>query len=164
VLKLIHEYCKRTNPKGTKRRAAEIKSKKCRRIKPEGNSKINLQTNWRKINNLHVYSPLPSLNEVDTLPLITYLKTKHKGIYVFIEAQSEPKSIPDKKFDLIIVPTLGFDEENFRLGWGGGYYDKFLATQPQAQKIGLCFQSGFIKEGFPHEIHDIPLDKIITEV
>jgi 5-formyltetrahydrofolate cyclo-ligase len=126
--------------------------------------KLILQTNWRKINNLHVYSPLPSLNEVDTLPLITYLKTKQSGIYVFIEAQSEPKSIPDKEFDLIIVPTLGFDEENFRLGWGGGYYDKFLATQPQAQKIGLCFQSGFIKEGFPHEIHDIPLDKIVTEV
>jgi 5-formyltetrahydrofolate cyclo-ligase len=126
--------------------------------------KLILQTNWRKINNLHVYSPLPSLNEVDTLPLITYLKTKHSGIYVFIEAQSEPKSIPDKKFDLIIVPTLGFDEENFRLGWGGGYYDKFLATQPQAQKIGLCFQSGFIKEGLPHELHDVPLDAIITEV
>jgi 5-formyltetrahydrofolate cyclo-ligase len=126
--------------------------------------KLILQINWRKINNLHVYSPLPSLNEVDTLPLITYLKTKQSGIYVFIEAQSEPKSIPDKEFDLIIVPTLGFDEENFRLGWGGGYYDKFLATQPQAQKIGLCFQSGFIKEGFPHEIHDIPLDKIVTEV
>jgi 5-formyltetrahydrofolate cyclo-ligase len=126
--------------------------------------KLILQNNWRKINNLHVYSPLPSLNEVDTLPLITYLKTKQSGIYVFIEAQSEPKSIPDKEFDLIIVPTLGFDEENFRLGWGGGYYDKFLATQPQAQKIGLCFQSGFIKEGFPHEIHDIPLDEIVTEV
>jgi 5-formyltetrahydrofolate cyclo-ligase len=125
--------------------------------------KLIVQTNWRKINKLHVYSPLSSLNEVDTIPLIDYIKTKHKEIYIFIEAQSEPKTIPDKKFDLILVPTLGFDKENFRLGWGGGYYDKFLATQPQAQKIGLCFNSGFIREGFEHEAHDIPLDSIITE-
>jgi 5-formyltetrahydrofolate cyclo-ligase len=126
--------------------------------------KLIVQTDWRKINNVHIYSSLSSLNEVQTFPLIDYLKTKFPDIETFIEAQSEPKLLPDKKFDLIIAPVLGFDKDNYRLGWGGGYYDKFLATQPQAQKIGICYASGFVKEGLPHENHDIPVDVIITEV
>jgi 5-formyltetrahydrofolate cyclo-ligase len=125
--------------------------------------KLIVQTDWRKINNLHIYSSLSSLNEVQTFPLIDYLKTKFPDIEIFVEAQSKPKTIPDKKFDLIIVPVLAFDKDNYRLGWGGGYYDKFLTTQPQSQKIGLCFKSGFLKKGFPHEGHDIPLDDVITE-
>jgi 5-formyltetrahydrofolate cyclo-ligase len=100
---------------------------------------------------------------VQTFTLIEYLKIKFPKIETFIEAQSEPKVIPSKKFDLIIVPVLAFDKENYRLGWGGGYYDKFLATQSQAQKIGLCFKSGFMRTGLPHEKHDIPLDIVLTE-
>jgi 5-formyltetrahydrofolate cyclo-ligase len=125
--------------------------------------KLILQTDWHAINNLHVYSSLSSLNEVQTFPLLEYLKVKHSQIGIFIEAQSEPKIFPDKMFDLTIVPVLAFDKENYRLGWGGGYYDKFLATQPQTKKIGLSFESGFVKDGLPHEKHDIPLDLIITE-
>jgi 5-formyltetrahydrofolate cyclo-ligase len=125
--------------------------------------KLILQTDWHNVKNLHVYSALSSLNEVQTFTLLEYLKVKFPQINIFIEAQSEPKILPDIKFDLVVVPVLAFDKENYRLGWGGGYYDKFLAMQPQAQKIGLCFKSGFVKEGFPHEKHDIPLDQIITE-
>jgi 5-formyltetrahydrofolate cyclo-ligase len=69
-----------------------------------------------------------------------------------------------EKFDLILVPCLAFDKDNYRLGWGGGFYDRFLAAQPKALKIGLCYQNGFVKEGLTHQPHDIPLDKIITEV
>jgi 5-formyltetrahydrofolate cyclo-ligase len=126
--------------------------------------KLIVQTDWRKIENVHIYSSLSSLNEVQTFPLIDYLKTKFPDIEIFIEAQSEPKVLPDKKFDLIIAPVLGFDKDSYRLGWGGGYYDKFLATQPQARKIGLCYASGFVADGIPHENHDIPLDAIIVEV
>jgi len=39
-----------------------------------------------------------------------------------------------------------------------------LAGQPRAFKVGLCFQNGFIEQGLPRESHDIPLDKIITEI
>jgi 5-formyltetrahydrofolate cyclo-ligase len=125
--------------------------------------KLIVRTDWRRINNLHVYSAITSLNEVQTFSLIDYLKIKFPEINIFIEAQSEPKIIPEQKFDLIIVPVLAFDKDNHRLGWGGGFYDKFLATQPDARKIGLCFESGFVKEGLPHEEHDIPLDDVITE-
>ena len=58
---------------------------------------------------------------------------------------------------------LGFNSKALhRIGYGGGYYDKFLATQPQAQKIGVCFEQGKLAQ-IPAELHDIPLDVIITE-
>jgi len=57
---------------------------------------------------------------------------------------------------------LGFDKTLNRIGYGGGYYDKFLANQPDAQKIGVCFEQGKV-EHIPAEPHDIPLDIIITE-
>jgi 5-formyltetrahydrofolate cyclo-ligase len=65
-------------------------------------------------------------------------------------------------FDVIIVPMLGFDTSLQRIGWGGGYYDKFLATQPKAKKIGVCYSIGEV-ERIPAEPHDIPLDMIMTE-
>jgi len=64
------------------------------------------------------------------------------------------------RFDLIVVPMLGFYGKH-RLGFGGGFYDKFLATQPNAQKIGVCFKE-FKLENLPVENHDQMLDKILV--
>jgi 5-formyltetrahydrofolate cyclo-ligase len=57
----------------------------------------------------------------------------------------------------------GCDKNNHRLGFGGGFYDRFLAGQPKARKIGLAFEIGFITSNFPAEAHDVKLDMIITE-
>ena len=73
--------------------------------------------------------------------------------------------IPDKKNrvlipNILLVPTLGFNQKNFRLGYGGGYYDRTLA-QFNAFTIGLCFESGKSCD-IAEEKHDIPLDLIIV--
>jgi 5,10-methenyltetrahydrofolate synthetase len=61
------------------------------------------------------------------------------------------------------VPLLGFDTKTLhRIGYGGGYYDRFLATQSQSLKIGICFEQGKLAE-LPADRHDIPLDTVITE-
>jgi 5-formyltetrahydrofolate cyclo-ligase len=126
--------------------------------------KIIENTDWQKVKSLHIYSPIPSLNEVDTLPLIKYVQENWPQIDIAIEAQSEPKLLPTLQFDLVVVPTLGFDKTNNRLGWGGGFYDKLLAAQPKALKVGLCFDIGLVENGIPPESHDIRLDQIVTEV
>jgi 5-formyltetrahydrofolate cyclo-ligase len=75
--------------------------------------------------------------------------------------QSESPFLP--QFDIILVPMLGFDPKTLhRIGYGGGYYDRFLATQSRVQKIGLCFDMGKL-DLLSVEPHDIPLDVIITE-
>jgi len=68
---------------------------------------------------------------------------------------------PSEKYDLIFVPLYGFNDEGYRLGRGGGWYDKFLATQPKAFKVGVGLELGRID--FQVDPHDIPMDVIITE-
>lgn len=63
----------------------------------------------------------------------------------------------------LIVPLLGFDEAGYRLGYGGGYYDRTLAaTTPRPFTVGAGFELGRLTSIHPLE-HDIPLDAIVTE-
>lgn len=143
------------------------------------------EIDWRDIESLHTFVPIPKLKEVSTWPLLKYAWQNHPRILTAIPAARRGKYgsirvslatrwrgllpsssavIPeDFKFDVIIVPSLAVDDRLHRLGWGGGWYDRFLAGQPQALKIGLAYQDSFVKEGLPTEPHDIALDKIITE-
>jgi 5-formyltetrahydrofolate cyclo-ligase len=107
-----------------------------------------------------VYQPIANLKEVDPVLFIE----KVSGVKISTLQSSKDQKLPPAKYDLILVPTLAFDKNNYRLGWGGGFYDRLLVNRPQAQKIGLCFSNGFVSGGLPREPHDIPLDKIITEV
>lgn len=118
---------------------------------------------WQNIKSVHCYQAIGSLNEVSTERIIDFIRTQHPGIKLVLQGQLPTATEAKERFDLVIVPTLGFDLMGWRLGWGGGFYDRLLAAQPQALKIGLCLQSGFVKKGLPHEALDIQLDKIITE-
>jgi 5-formyltetrahydrofolate cyclo-ligase len=126
---------------------------------------------WSQVRSLHYYEPIRRLQEVDISPFITYLEDNYSDLALFTPrvignewdlVSVRGGEVPDQ-FDVVIVPMLGFDGKLQRIGYGGGYYDKFLATQPNAQKIGVCFQSGKV-EAIPSEHHDIRLDSIITEV
>ncbi|MZP29878.1 5-formyltetrahydrofolate cyclo-ligase [Heliobacterium undosum] len=70
----------------------------------------------------------------------------------------EPASL-----DLVIVPGVAFDRQGNRLGYGAGYYDRFLPSlRPEAQKIALAFDLQIAHQICPDD-HDIPMDWIITE-
>lgn len=128
---------------------------------------------WPNVRTMHYYEPLIALGEVDISGFMTALGKAHPGIEMFttrkfddswqvvpIDAESS-EAAPE--FDVIIVPMLGFDPATLhRLGYGGGYYDKFLATQPRARKIGVCFEANWVMQ-LPAEPHDIAMDAIITD-
>ncbi len=64
---------------------------------------------------------------------------------------------------VLLVPVVGFDEQNYRLGYGGGYYDRTLAAMhPRPFTIGLGFELNRLATIHP-QAHDIPLDEIVTE-
>ncbi len=65
------------------------------------------------------------------------------------------------RIDLVVVPGLAFDRRGQRIGWGGGYYDRFLA-QVQGVKIGLCYDS-LVLDCIPGELHDVPVDMVVAE-
>lgn len=63
--------------------------------------------------------------------------------------------------DLLLVPGLAFMNNGYRLGFGGGYYDRFLKLYKK-QTASLAFSSQIVSQ-LPVESHDIPVQKIITE-
>ncbi|SMF02171.1 5-formyltetrahydrofolate cyclo-ligase [Tistlia consotensis] len=65
--------------------------------------------------------------------------------------------------DVLLVALVGFDEAGYRLGYGGGYYDRTLAAlSPRPLTLGLGFELGRLPTIHPQP-HDIPLDAIVTE-
>lgn len=68
--------------------------------------------------------------------------------------------VPFHTIDLVLVPGLCYDRNGFRLGMGGGYYDRWLAPFTGVT-VGLCRQA-LLQESLPTEPHDRPVDVVIT--
>lgn len=65
--------------------------------------------------------------------------------------------------DIVLLPLLAFDAQGFRLGYGGGYFDRTLAAMvPRPRAIGVGFELGRVPDIRP-QAHDIRLDAIVTE-
>ncbi|MCD8508756.1 MAG: 5-formyltetrahydrofolate cyclo-ligase [Bacillus sp. (in: Bacteria)] len=71
------------------------------------------------------------------------------------------KEILPSEIDLLLVPGVVFEPIGYRIGHGGGYYDRFLHDR-NVMTVSLCFNMQVV-EGIPKEAHDIPVKKIITE-
>lgn len=65
------------------------------------------------------------------------------------------------KLDIVFVPGVGFDKRGFRIGYGAGYYDRFL-NDYKGIKIGVCFELQVVDHAH-NDSHDIAMDYIITE-
>lgn len=74
-----------------------------------------------------------------------------------------PASAPEVTPDIVVAPLVGFDRALFRLGYGGGFFDRTLAAMPQRPRIvGVGYDQAAIPTIFP-QAHDIPMDTIVTE-
>jgi 5-formyltetrahydrofolate cyclo-ligase len=142
------------------------------------------------INCVHTYLPSMQLREPDTAPIISYLEFTNPELKVavpsinngtgmldhfFLEEESlrminkfgieevhegEPVSLSE--IDLVLVPMLAFDNEGYRVGYGKGYYDKFLSLcRADALIVGLSFFAPVEKIDDRNEF-DIALDYCIT--
>ncbi len=82
------------------------------------------------------------------------------GAYGIPEPQTDNKPLEKNCIDLAIVPALAFDRRRMRLGYGGGYYDKFLKDFC-GYSVGLAF-SCCVTESLPCEEFDIPVCRVIS--
>jgi 5-formyltetrahydrofolate cyclo-ligase len=65
--------------------------------------------------------------------------------------------------DLLVIPLVGFDRRLYRLGYGGGFYDRTLAAAtPRPRAIGVGFADAELQSIFPQP-HDIPMERILTD-
>ena len=81
------------------------------------------------------------------------------GFGTLAPSEIAPRAEPD----VVIMPLLGFDREGTRLGYGGGYYDRTLASlRKRPRIIGYAFAAQELPH-IPRQPHDLPLDAVVTE-
>jgi len=144
-----------------------------------------LKLNTDSTNNLGGY--YPSNYEIDDLEILDLLEKKNFEISLPVIRKNNqmdffkwskndplkinkfgiPEPISSKKFypDILLVPLVGYDNDLNRLGYGGGFYDRYIEKIEKIKrviKIGLAFSYQKIKS-LPTNQHDKKLDFIITE-
>ena len=91
--------------------------------------------------------------------IVSNLEKLEKGNFEIMEPKDSCKKA--EKIDCILVPTVGVSKLGDRLGYGRGYYDKFLSST-DAVKISLTYSKQIVKS-IPNDSHDIKIDLIVTE-
>ena len=112
--------------------------------------------NWREMGK-HIVVPRV---EGDVMRFYDYDPEQMTTGAFGIEEPTSDTEIPAEAIDLMIVPARAFTREGLRLGRGGGFYDKFLAAQPDHPTVALCY--GFqVVPALPTEEFDIPVDCVL---
>ncbi|MBP1930048.1 5-formyltetrahydrofolate cyclo-ligase [Ammoniphilus resinae] len=135
-----------------------------------------------------IFTFIPFGSEVDLSPLIqesgkkwlvpkTMVEQKRMDTYLFpgwdaltvgvygIREPDPATAVPvdPKEIELVLVPGLAFDPKGGRLGYGGGYYDRFLAQLSKVPLLaGICFSEQIVPN-LPIEAHDIRMDYLISD-
>lgn len=105
-----------------------------------------------------VFDSIPG--EPVTAPFIAWCRAYGKTVHL---PEDEPPPDP-RTIDVVIVPGTAFTAGGDRLGQGGGWYDRFLATvRPDCVTIGVAFAPQVV-EDLPVEPHDVRLDQVVTDV
>ena len=145
-----------------------------------------IKMDFFKKNHYHIYLSNSLNNEVETDKVIELLFKKNKRVYVpkimsdhlihveinkdtrysknqlSIREPSSTNTSDSKIFDVVFIPLLAYDKYGERVGYGGGYYDRFLVkTQKNVLKVGLSFFEP-VDKILNVEEHDIKLDYVIT--
>lgn len=149
--------------------------------------RLKKQSEFKSAKVIHSYVSMNNRREVNTHSLIRDILHETKQLVVpatqfnsgtlnhfYLESYNalrpnkwgvlEPEDgekCPVGKIELVIVPMVGGDERGYRIGYGGGFYDRFL-SKVSCPTIGLCFKQNIVPE-LPIEPFDVRLDKIITE-
>lgn len=140
---------------------------------------------WREAGTVHLFVPFGS--EVDTFPLleallaegrravlprvapgrrlhhclVTALADLAPGAWGIPEPGPHCAQVPPVEVELVLVPGVAFDRRGGRLGYGGGFYDGFLAECP-APRVALAFGLQVVPE-VPREPHDLLVHALVTE-
>jgi 5-formyltetrahydrofolate cyclo-ligase len=159
----------------------------CRRKSNRIRNGVIETAEFRRSKTIHTYISMPHKKEVDTVGLIEYMLEAGKNVVVpkmvgdgelnHIHLRSldqlernawgvqEPRSgrgVSVQEPDLILVPMVAGDWKKNRLGYGKGYYDRFL-SESNAVKMGLLYEIQLSKVKIPVEPFDISLDILVTE-
>lgn len=138
---------------------------------------------------VHVFLPIIKNNEVNTWPIIERLRLEHPEVRVAVPVTDveqnilthhhltdeailieNPWGIPEPQnaqhilapeVDIVLIPLLAFDKAGHRVGYGKGFYDRFLADcRPDVLKVGLSLEPPIESIADPNPF-DVPLDAVV---
>lgn len=106
---------------------------------------------------------IPETKELKVSQLLDYSELE-LGFYNILTPKEEfLRFVDPSTIDLVLVPGLIFAKNGYRIGYGGGYYDRFLSKlDPKVPKIGIAFDLQ-VQDRVPTNQYDIPVDFILTE-
>ena len=131
-----------------------------------------------------IYGYLPYNQEVRTVPMLEQAMKDGKRVavpkcygeemrFIYMDDLSKvekgyaniPEPIADEpvaedKTSLVLMPGMAFTTDGKRMGYGGGFYDKFLAAEPDHPTVALCYDFQMV-EDLPTEDYDIPVDCVL---
>ncbi|MCI7808123.1 5-formyltetrahydrofolate cyclo-ligase [bacterium] len=131
-----------------------------------------------------IYGYLPYNQEVRTVPMLEQALRDGKQVavpkvfgdemkFLYLQDLTQvakgyagiPEPIADEpvaedKTALVLMPGLAFDPKGHRIGYGGGFYDKFLAAEPDHPTLALCYEFQLLPK-LETEEHDIPVDVVL---
>ena len=131
-----------------------------------------------------IYGYLPYNQEVRTVPMLEQAMKDGKRVavpkcygdekrFIYMDDLSkvekgyanipEPiadEPVADDKTALVLMPGMAFTEDGKRMVYGGGFYDKFLAAEPEHPTVALCYAFQMV-EDLPTEDYDIPVDCVL---
>ena len=131
-----------------------------------------------------IYGYLPYNQEVRTVPMLEQALKDGKRVavpkcygdemkFIYMDDLSQVEKgyagipepiadgpIGDDETALVLMPGMAFDEQGHRIGYGGGFYDKFLANEPNHPTLALCYSFQMLPS-LETEEHDIPVDHVI---
>jgi 5-formyltetrahydrofolate cyclo-ligase len=106
-----------------------------------------------------------SRSDFDSCSMVHYLLTDNTKLVLSTYGIPEPVDgieVPSARMDVVFVPLLAFDEKGHRVGYGKGFYDRFLSEcKPDVIKIGLSFFEAEPND-IPHNPTDVALDYCVT--
>ena len=128
---------------------------------PEVETRELIKALWGLKKNVAVPKCEPKTREMDFYAITSFEQLE--TVYLTI---AEPKVIettytPKEEIDVIIVPGVVFNERGYRVGFGGGYYDRYLSAF-SGEKLSVAFDEQ-IADVIPTEAHDIPVNIILTD-
>ncbi len=84
------------------------------------------------------------------------------GVYGIPEPGEHCPPVDPEQIELVLVPAAVWGEDGYRIGYGAGYYDRFLPRARLALRVGLGFEMQVVPQ-VPHDEHDLPVDVLVTD-
>jgi len=128
--------------------------------RPEVDTYQIIRRAWREGKKVAVPKCFPKENIMKFFQLNTFLQLEKVFRDLYEPKLEASLFVSPENIDYLIVPGLAFTKEGYRLGFGGGYYDRYL-PHFQGRTVSLAFDIQVVEQ-IPFEQHDLPVEKIIT--